>query len=945
MMTIRAVSLRKNFRRVALAAILLIGIPAILAARAQPEDLIVNDPAVRTGVLDNGLHYFVKANDKPKGMAELRLAVRAGSIQEDDDQLGLAHFTEHMLFNGTERFPENELINVLESFGMAFGPEINAFTTFDQTVYRLNVSTSDRDQFLLGLDVLEEWAFRATLTEEEFEKERGVVHEEWRVGRGSRARIQDQTYPILFAGSRYAERRPIGDPNIILDAPVEALRRFYDQWYRPDLMAVIAVGDFDPDETVLHIKERFSGYQGPDNPEPRISYPIPGHDDTLIGVIDDPEATRTTIQVLVKYDTPVVRYRPDLERDLAERLYFVMLNQRFEEMSRKEGSPFLQGYGFSTAYTDQTSLAGLAAAVSEDRILTGLEAILTEAERVRRFGFLETELDRAKKNVFSSFENYWKQRNDLESSAYVQPLLDAFVKGDSYPSIDWQWDAVQDLLPEVTLDDVRNVADRLLDESNRVVLITGPSVPALTELPDGKIRETLARAEKAILDPWVDEGVSGPLVASPPRSGRIVSRSTVPGTEISVWLLSNGATVFVLPTDYKNDEILFRALSPGGSSQVEDPDFLSSQFSTDAVSEGGIGEYSADELRKILTGENVALTPFIQGTFEGFTGSATPEDLETMLQLLYLHHTAARKDSATWNAFMVRMNEYLRNRAADPRNVYEDLVWETLNDGHFRSLPLTTEDLADVDLDQALAVYRERFADSSDFAYIFVGDVDPMALEPLVELWIGGLPAGESGEGWADRGMRSPDGIREEILRAGREPLSVVTQVWTGEWDGSFTERYRLQSLAAALEMQFTRTIREESSGTYSVGVYPQLETSPVNSYRFIVRYSCDPDRVDELSTLVKETIDSWRLGPPEQKYAFDVAASQRRSLEENMERNGWWLGQIVFAIATGEEPGTLMNRSALYDSLTPEILNTTAMRYLDDQQYVEIVLFPEETD
>jgi zinc protease len=657
-------------RRFTLVTILFVVLTAVLFARAQSEDLIVNDPEVRSGVLANGLTYYVRANDQPSGMAELRLAVAAGSLQEDEDQLGLSHFLEHMLFNGTEKYPENELIDVLESFGMDFGPDINAYTTFDRTVYRLTVKSDDRAQFLTGLEILEQWAFKATLDEDQFEKERGVIQEEWRVGRGAQARLQDEIYPVLFQDSRYARRRPIGDMDIVMNAPLEALTRYYEEWYRPDLMAVIAVGDFDPDETVELIRERFGGHSNPKDSLARVDYPIPRHEETLVKVAHDPEATRTSVQLYVKYDPPEARFRPELRRDLAEQLFFVMLNQRLGELSRSEEAPFLYGYGFTSEYTKDTSLAGLAAAVGEAGVLSGLDALVTEAERVQRYGFLESELERAKRDVMSFFENYWKQRNDMDSADFIQSFIDAYFMGDSYPSVDWQWDAVQDLLPGITLEEVADVADVLLSDENRVVIVSGPSVPAITELSNEDILEVLDRVEGRTLDPWEESAVNGPLVAEPPAPGRIVRRFLVPGTDIDQWELSNGARVLVKKTDFRSDEILFRAISPGGSSRVDDENYISSQFASDAVDQGGLGEFSADNLRKALAGKNVDLDSFIQDTYEGFSGSTTPADLETLLQLLYLYQTDPRRDAVAWNALMNRTAESLRNRESSPMTLY-----------------------------------------------------------------------------------------------------------------------------------------------------------------------------------------------------------------------------------------------------------------------------------
>jgi len=935
-----------NFKypRLIIISVLFFVLTALLSARAQ-SDVIVNDPEVRAGVLPNGLHYYVQSNPKPADRAELRLVIRAGSVLEDEDQRGLAHFLEHMLFNGTESYPANELIDILESFGMDFGPDINAYTSFDQTVFQLTVSTDDEEQFLLGLNVLEEWAFKASLTEEEFEKERGVVLEEWRGGRGADARMMDKEFPLLLSGSRYAERLPIGDTDIIQHAPVEALRRFYRDWYRPDLMAVIAVGDINSDETVDLIRERFGGHPNPQNPRERTEYSIPGHDDTLVKVVTDPEATQASAQIYTKFEPKKSVYREDIKRDLAEQLFSVMFNQRMSEIARREDAPFLYGYGFTTSYTDKTSLSGLAAGVSEDSVLSGMEALISEAERVQAYGFLDSELERAKSDVLSSYENYWKQRYDLESSTLVQPLINAFLKDDKYPSIDWQWDAVQALLPQVTMEDVAQVTDQLLSDKNRVILVDGPSVPAIDSITEEQIFSVLNRVESSPVAQWEDIEISGPLAATPQETGTVVAKEAIPGTGVERWVLSNGAVVLLKKTDFKNDEILFQAYSKGGYSMVADEDYISAQFAVEAVSQGGLGNFSADNLRKALAGKNVALNPFMQESYEGFTGGAAPGDLETMLQLLYLNQTAPRRDVSAWNSLMFRTGEALKNRDSSPMVLYSDLLWETLYDDHFRSRPLTQEKLSEVNLDKALDIFSDRFSDASDFTYIFVGDFDPQELRPMVERWIGGLPAGKSGEEWIDRGMRNFKGVKDVSLNAGTEPLSVVTQVWTGDWDGSFTERYRLQSLASALQMQFTKSIREASGGSYSVGVYPQLNVAPVSDYRFIIRFSCAPNRVDELTSQIKSLIDDWREAPPEAKYAADVTASQQRGLSENLERNNWWLGQISFAVSTEINPDEMLERRALYDTLTPELLSETARRYLKDENYVQAVLYPDEAE
>lgn len=916
-----------------------------LWAKAQFEgadDLIVNDPEVRHGILSNGMQYFVRANSKPPGMAELRLVLKVGSILEDDDQLGLAHFVEHMLFNGTERFPANELVNVLESFGIKYGPEINAHTSFDSTVYKLRASTRDDEEFQLALSVLEEWAFNAALTEEEFEKERAVVIEEWRAGRNAEARMLDEIYPILFKGSRYAERQPIGSTEIIQNAPVEALRRFYRDWYRPDLMAVIAVGDFDADETARMIRKRFSRHEGPEKPRPRVQYEIPGHDETLVKVVHDDEVTRSSTQIIVKHDNQVSLYKEDLRHEAVEKLFYSMFNQRLAKIAREENTPFLSAHGFTTSYTGQTSISSLAAAAREDEILSSMEALLTEAERIRAFGFLDSELERARRDLLKQYEKLWKQRDDLEPPVLIKPLMTAFLMGEAYPSIDWLWRVLNEILPTITLEEVAGYSEIPLSGKNRVVVVRGPSVPEIIQLGgEAAVLEIFDRVRDLKLEPWTEEEVSDVLVSNPPEPGQILLRSVIEEVGVHIWELSNGAKIILKPTSFTAQQILFQTHSNGGLSQVEDEDYISAQYAVDAVNEGGLGNFSAVELSQVLAGRNISIEPYIHENYEGFTGTATYDDFETLLELFYLHFTALRKDETAWETFKARTIERIRHRESSPAFFYNNFLWETIFDGHPRSKPVTVESFNKVDMDRALEIFAERFAGAADFVFVIVGDFDPPDIEEVVKRWLGGLVAGSADEGWIDRGMRSVPGVRDVSLEAGSEPLSIVTHVWSGQWNGNFAERYRIQSLAAALEMIFTQVIREDAGGTYSIGILPRLTMVPVKSYQFMIQYSCAPDRVEELSERVQAVVSQWKEEGVEEKYASDVAASQRRSYAENLEKNDWWLNQIVFSVATGVDYRELLNRQALYELLSAEVLRQTARKYLNDDNYIRVVLYP----
>jgi len=926
-----------------LLALLLAAMPGVLLARAQPEDIIAPNPLLHTGVLENGLSYFVQTNHIPEGRAELRLAIRSGSLQEEDDQQGLAHFAEHMLFNGTERYPKNELIDALEHLGMDFGPEINAYTSFTETIYQLFVRTDEWDQFELALDVLEQWAAHATFTDEEIEKERGVVYEEYRLGRGADERIFDQIFPVLFHGSRYAERLPIGLPEIILNAPPQRIRDYYHEWYRPDLMGIIAVGDFDSNKVVALIQEKFSGLRNPENPKKHESYPVPSHNETLISIAHDPEATNASVEIYTKFKPPRLRYRPDYIHMLTEQVIHEMINKRMAEIVRRENPPFLYGHSFTASWAESSSLNGLVAGTSVDGTLKGIEALLMEIERAQRYGFTEGELERAKINMLKTYESVWRDQDNLESSMFVEPLVDAFLDETPYPSIDWEWEAMQFLMPKVTLDVVSTMLDERLTDENRVVVITGPSVPAITDLTEAQIRMTLNRVESMDLEPWTDKVIDNPLVSQLPEAGKVMDSKRVAHTNIDIWTLSNGATVVIKPTDFSDDEILFHAWSPGGISKVEDNQYVSGQLAAIAVAQGGLGEFSADALAKALAGKNVSLRYYIENLSEEFGGKTTPESLETLLQLHYLTVVAPRRDEVAWNSYIQRLSDFLLNRESDPQIQYDDVFWATLYDNHPRARPLKSEHLTEAKLNDALAIFTERFNGAADFTYFFVGAFEPEKLKMLVEQWIGSLPPGRSGEKWIDREIHYTATSGRTAVSAGIEPLSIVKQVWTGDWDGSWQERYYIQSLTAALEMKLLRVIREEYAGTYSIRVRPTIEIAPTPTFRIVVQFSCDPDRVEELTDKVQEEIAEFRNSLPDEKYSHDVAESQQRSLRENLKRNSWWLDQMVFAVKSETDPQTMMNRSALYETLSVEILQRAANDYFDDSRYMEIILFPEE--
>ena len=937
---------------------------------AEPLGL---DPDVRTGTLENGLTYYVRRNTEPEDRAELRLVVDAGSVLEDEDQRGLAHFVEHMAFNGTERFAENDLVDYLEGIGMRFGPDLNAYTSFDETVYLLQVPTDSVGLLDTGFEILKEWASAITLEGEAIDAERGVVLEEWRQGRGAQARVRDEQFPVLFGGSRYAERLPIGSPDVLQNAPYEALRRFYETWYRPDLMAVVAVGDFSPEAVVREIEETFGRLENPPAPTPRPSFEVPAHDETRFAIATDPELTTTSVAVF--YKEPADRGQDVAARRalLMDRLYNRMLNARLYEITQKPEAPFLGAFTGVAGFVRPTDFYVMQAIVRDGGVPRGLEALLTEAARVRQHGFTAAELERTKADLAREYETAYNERENVESARLASEYTSLFLEGEPAPGIAREYALVQTLLPSITLDDLNALADEVVGEENRVVLVSAPEKEGVPVPTEADLRAVFADVERAAIEPYTEAVSAAPLVPNPPVPGTIESVSAYEdGTGVIEWRLENGARVVLLPTDFKNDEVLFSAFSPGGTSLAADSVFRSAESASTAVSLGGIGTFSATDLDKKLAGEAVRVRPYVSEREEGLSGSASPEDLETLFQLIHLYFTAPREDPEAFAAYKQRLEGVLANRDAQPEAAFSDTLQVTLAQGHPRRAPFTTETLSEIELDEALAFYMDRFRDASDFTFVFVGAFDVAEIEPLVEQYLATLPAVERAEAPQDLGIRPPSDVVEKTVRRGVEPKARVQLIFSGTLDvrldtldladslliddrrvpvadsvyaarraSARAERYLLGALADALRIRLRDALREDRGGVYGVGVSANVDRM-LGRYTLSVGFGCDPERVEELTAAVFEVIEeAKREGPGD---ALDkVKEADRRAQQLAQQENEAWLAALGAAYRYDEAPGAVMDKSDLIEGLTYGALRGAAQYYLDVNRYVQVVLLPEE--
>ena len=903
------------------------------------------DPMVKVDTLENGLTYYIRANHRPEYRAELRLVVNAGSVLEDSDQLGLAHFVEHMAFNGTERFPKQELVDYLERIGMRFGPELNAYTSFDETVFILQIPTDSTEIITTAFQILEDWAHNLTFDPQMVDSERGVVVEEWRMGRGAGSRMFDRQFPVLFQGSQYAVRMPLGDTAIIKGFEYSCLERFYEDWYRPDLMAVVAVGDFDAKEIEELIHRHFSRLANPPSPRERTVYPVPDHDETLIAIATDKEATDSRVSIYYKQPLRETRTVSAFRRLIVEGLYNSMLNDRMFELTQQSDPPFLYGSSGQGRLIRSKEVYVIGAVVEGGGVERGLEALLTEAERVAQHGFTETELERHKAELLRWMEQANAEREKTNSSAYSYEYVQAFLNSDPIPGVAMEYEYYQRFLPEIELAEVNCLAREWLVDRNRVIMVNAPEKEGLGVPSESALLEVFARVKDRVVEPYVDRVDDTPLLGIPPVPGRIEGEELDGEFGITTWTLSNGASVILKPTDFKDDEILFRASSPGGTSLASDEDYIAASTAAEVVGFSGLASFGMVELQKKLAGKAVGVSASVGSLYEGLSGSASPEDVETLFELIYLSFTAPRRDTVGYQALRKQIDAILANRNASPMDAFQDTLTATLSQHHFRARPPTTEVYEEMDLDKSMAFYRDRFADAGDFTFVLVGSFEVEQLRLLVETYLASLPATGRVESWRDVGIRAPQGVIIKEVRRGIEPKSRTHIVFTGPFEYSRQNQYLITSLADVLQIRLRERLREELGGTYSVSVTARPERDPVSSFSLQISFGTDPGRLEELAAVVFEEIEGLKTRDSLDADVAKVRESQRRSLETNLKQNNYWLWQLVAADRLGIDPGEALVYDALIERLDAEMIREAARLYLPTQNYVRVSLLPEKDD
>jgi zinc protease len=888
----------------------------------------------------------VRPNAKPARQAELRLVVKAGSVLEDDDQRGVAHFVEHMQFEGSRHFPGQSIQRFLSSLGLNIGEDANAATSFDDTQYTLRVPTDMPGALDTALTVLEDWAGGATFDASGIERQRPIVLAEWRRNLGAAERTSDKIRRAQLEGSRYTDRSPIGVPEVIQSVQREQLVRFYRDWYRPDLMAVVVVGDVDRNAVASMIGRHFSSLSNPEPERPRPNYDVPEHADTRYVVVTDKETTATVVSLSdlrpARNQGTVGGYR-DILRD---QLFAQMLGDRLDEIGQSEKPPFLNaaaGRGLFSAPKTRDE-AAFRALVAPDGVTRGLEALVTELQRVTAFGFTATELARAKQANMAGSERVVDESPDRESESRADEYTRNFLQREALPTI-WQELAFhRRFFPGITLQEMNALATDWFPASNRLVIVSAPEVAGNVLPTEAQLAATVTAASAKRLNAYVDTGAGQKLMERLPTRGSVVKSRAVDGSSIVEWTLSNGATVVLQPTTLKADQILFRAVAPGGTSLASDNDFFAARAADDVIPAGGVGTFSAVVLDKLLSGKAVAVRPFISEIRHGMSGGSAPQDLETMFQLLYLRFTQPRADATAFAAMKAQAIGLLANQRASPDAVFSQTLESAIAGNHPRRQPETTETVAKWNLNASLAFYKARYADASNFTFVFVGSFTPEMIRPLVETYLASLPATHAGERWRDLGIAAPTGIVKRTVEQGIAPKSEVSIVFSGAFDYSEANRLALRSTVLLLQSRLNDAIREELGATYSIAVDSETAKFPKPEYRTRIDWTCDPARVDSLVQRVFEEIAFVRrmmLNADQVGRLRDVLL---RELDKSSLDNGYLLNQLVRRY---EDGGTMTaapvsEQRAAIARLSGDAVQQAAAKYLDPSSYVQVTLMPE---
>jgi len=896
-------------------------------AQINPAMPLPQDGKLIKGKLENGLTYYIRENKKPEKKLELRLVVKVGSIMEDDDQLGLAHFAEHMAFNGTKNFKKNDIVSYLQGIGVEFGNDLNAYTGFDETVYILPIPADQPANLEKGFQILEDWAHQVTYNTEDINSERGVILEESRLGKSGEERMFKKVYPALFKGSKYAQRLPIGNDSIIKNFQPDAIRRFYRDWYRPELMAVIVVGDLPADQAKRMIEKHFAGIKSAAQTRQREYAAVPPYSDNTAMVVTDKEATG--FEFAINY--PAFAYKKattagEYRKELLNNLYTSMLGSRLRELTQKENPPFVYAYAGFGGYAKNYQSFTIQGGTGTNDVKKGIDAALTEIERVRRFGFTAAELERAKMNLLSSYERSWNNRDKTESVQYADEYIRNFTDGESIPGIEAEFELVKGMIPAIGIQEVNAITDIFKNEKNRFTYVMGPdgntAMPAdqaILAMLDSKLTDASIKA-------YEEKAIAASLLTTMPKAGKVVTKSANAKLGATELVLSNGVKVSLKATDFKNDQILFAASRPGGLSNYSLSDKYSAENAVSLVSAMGVGAFSPTDLTKALAGKVSSLRPSISNYSAGFSGSSSKKDLEVLFQLLNLYVREPRKDSGLYNSVIQRGKAQVSMLGANPQVAFID----SLNVVMYNANPLAptaipkTAHFEKIDLNRSMAIYKELLGDLGGMHISIVGSFDEQEVIALLEKYVAGLPA-VSKPVIKDNKVRIAKGQQTFRVNKGKEDKSLIVGIFAGDIAYSEALALEMNGLSDAINIIITEEMREKIQGIYGGGTSAGLNKTPYGAFQMILQLPCGPAKVDTLIASFNHELNRIASKGIDQSYVDKVKKAWIEKYKVDVKTNAFWLSALQ-DIARGERTADrVINAEQYFNALSLQDLSEAA--------------------
>ncbi len=919
---------------------------SLTMAAQQPQPLPI-DSAVRVGKLENGLTYYIRHNEYPKQRAEFHIAQAVGAILEEDHQNGLAHFLEHMAFNGTEHFAGKGIIEYFESIGVNFGGNINAYTSLDETVYRLSEVPTTREGIIdSALLVMHDWACGLLLLPEEIDAERGVIREEWRTGAQANRRMWKAINPLKYPGSQYAKRDVIGDTAVINNFAYDALRDYYKKWYGPDNQAIIVVGDIDVDQIEQKIKALWANVPARENRGERPLYSVNDNEQPIVAIVRDKEAQYTRIELEFKKEQLPKQLRGtnvDYLQTIALELVCDMFNNRLSELAMKPEATFVgAGSYYGELVKEKDAFVAIYLA-KQGQEVAAYKDLLTQVEKMRRYGFTNAELDRVKKETLAAYEKAYNERNTVRNIAHAQEYIRHYLDGSPIPGIKWEYEMIQQILPMLNVDMLNQMAQQLITDHNLIISFQAPEAKEVVLPTEAEAIEMLAAVKNEEIEAPVEETIRENLVEKAPKAGKIRKTTYNETLGTTEWKLSNGVRVVVKPTTFKQDEILFYAFSQGGRSLVATADLPSAVLATDVVELGGLADMNATDLQKALTGKRVSLSPSISAYGESLSGSSTIKDLETLLQLNYLYLTAPRRDEESYQTLLSILDSQLANRDKNPKVAWSDSVQMMASNYSDRTIILDKSLLEKVSLDKALEVYKARFANPADFTYLFVGNVDPAdpAFQAMVCTWLGGLKTTKKLEKAADDKIRVAMGVQKNYFTRKMETKTASNRIQYTSYNMPYTlaNAMNMEMIGRILSTRYLESIREREGGSYGVGCGGWMNHQPVASAQLVMQFDTDPEKQEKLMSIIHEEVNTIVENGPLAKDLQKEKESLLKDFEEDLEKNGYW--EEILTNYYKDGINYITDYKAAVEAITAETVQETLKKLVEAGNMFEVVMLP----